>query len=116
MTADILVGPVVYFVVGGLLIAVGATRWVGWRKSWYTNPGLRERRFQWIFGKSPLPFIMIGAPFILVDAAIVSLVASPALSIAIAVIAVLSAICGVIVVVARPQWSIPRWARSQPRP
>jgi hypothetical protein len=73
MTTD-LIGPLIYFIFGAVLIVIGTSRWVGWWKSRYQRPGIRERRIQWALGQTPLPFVFFGIPFLLIDTAILALV------------------------------------------
>lgn len=107
------IGPLFYFVIGAALVAFGLSRWLGLWKSWYTTPGVRERRLQLIFGKSPLPFVLFGFPLLLIDIALIGLLVNPFVSLTLAIIAVMCVVAGLVVLVARPNWSLPPWVKSR---
>src|SRR5229473_4625147 len=113
MTAD-LIGPLMYLIFGVVLIGIGASRWVGWWKSWYQRPGVRERRIQWALGQSPLPFVLFGLPFVLIDTALLALALGAGLfTLLFPIAALVSVVLGVIVIIARPKRALPPWVRNQ---
>jgi hypothetical protein len=113
MTSD-LSGPAIYCLFGVVLIGIGTTRWVGWWKSWYLRPGIRERRIQWALGQSPLPLIFFGIPFLLIDAAVLALALGfGLLTLLFPVAALASVVMGLALVIARPKRALPPWVRRQ---
>jgi hypothetical protein len=113
MTSD-LSGPVIYFIFSAVLIGIGTSRWVGWWKSWYLRPGIRERRIQWALGQSPLPLIFFGIPFLLIDTALLALVLGAGLlTLLFPIAGLVSIVLGVVLVIARPKRALPPWVRRQ---
>ena len=113
MIAD-LSGPLIYLIFGVVLIGIGTSRWVGWWKSWYESPGIRERRIQWALGQSPLPFVFFGIPFLLVDMAVLALaLGAGLLTLLFPIAGLASVVIGLILVIARPKRAMPQWVRSQ---
>lgn len=98
---------------GLALMADGASKWLGWRREWYTRPRPQALGLLGLTGLGhPLRELLLGASLIALFGAALALAANVWLAILLTTVALVLWLPNIALIFYTPSWSFPGWTRT----